>query len=272
MSFPSGVEKGVTRESWEGARAPAEGLRAQTETRLCSQVHGVVRGGLGAHSAREPACTSQQQSSLVFLQGHSMFPHPILPGAAGSLCPGGSCPGLKKIPPEYQGSLRLAPPALLTSEAQLTVTNPTVLCRALLLLLAAAPAPLDTLIELSPAVPSCVLLQALLLGPSVLKPNLPHKHKAHIWRMPTPTPQPPGGWRQGLEFKAMSTLCPWLPLPEPQTSPIWQIPQDHGPEPQVPKRISDMVCIPPHAFPCRGHRLALGLPGVSLGPGSQGGK
>lgn len=133
-----------------------------------------------------------------------MFPHPLLPGAAGSLCPGGSCPGLRKIPPECQGSLCLAPPALLTSEAQLTVTNPTVLCRALLLLLAAAPAPLDALIELSPAVPSCVLLQALLLGPSVLKPNLPHKHKAHVRRMPTPTPQPPGGWKrtgvQGQEY------------------------------------------------------------------------
>lgn len=49
--------------------------------------------------------------------------------------------------------------------------------------------------------PPRVLLQALLLGPSVLKPNLPHKQKGHTRGVSTPNPRLPktASWRQALK-------------------------------------------------------------------------
>lgn len=177
--------------SEQGGQGPSEGRNAegggaQAETWLGSQLGGPVREpqpagkeGPGCQGSQPPP---RQQSALVFYSlPHLKGPRPCAP----------SKPVFRKelIPPGRQGmllprglsqGLRPAPAAPLTSEAQLTVANPTVLRRALLLLLAAAPAPLDTLVELAPAMPPRVLLQALLLGPSVLKPNLPHEQKGHI--------------------------------------------------------------------------------------------
>lgn len=146
------------------------------------------------------------------LKGHDHVPPPFMHVAGESLCSGGSRQGLRKDVSRVSrvtASRGLAPPALLTSEAQLTVANPTVLCRALLLLLAACAAPLDALIELAPAMPPRVLLQAFLLGPSVLKPNLPHKHKGHTRGVPTTNPQPPGSPRQGICNFAEAAVVLW---------------------------------------------------------------
>lgn len=59
-----------------------------------------------------------------------------------------------------------------TSEAQLAVAEARVVRRAFLLHFSSAPAALDALIKLGPAVSACVFLQPLFLRPSVLKPHL----------------------------------------------------------------------------------------------------
>lgn len=59
-----------------------------------------------------------------------------------------------------------------TSEAQLTIANPTILCRALFLMFAATSVPLHALVELAPTVAPSIFLQAFLFGPSILEPDL----------------------------------------------------------------------------------------------------
>lgn len=66
----------------------------------------------------------------------------------------------------------ISAPSVPTSETQLTVTNTTVLCGALFFMFTASSVPLDTLVELAPAMPSSVFLQTFFFGPSVLKPDL----------------------------------------------------------------------------------------------------
>lgn len=143
------------------------------------------------------------------------------------------------VPQGLAEGLRLAPPALLTLEAQLTVTNPTVLRRALLPLLAASPASLDALVELPPAMPPRVLLQPLLLGPSVLKPNLPQT-TGNTFRGHLETPMSPpqalrrylkpwtlktSGWKRikciGSSMSEQSVGCPLSPQPEPHAPGHW---------------------------------------------------
>lgn len=62
-------------------------------------------------------------------------------------------------------------PLLPTSEAQLTVTDSAVLCRAFFLVFGAS-VPLNALVELAPTMSPSILLQSLLFGSSVLKPDL----------------------------------------------------------------------------------------------------
>ena len=73
--------------------------------------------------------------------------------------------------------------------------------------------------------PPCVLLQSLLLGPSVLKPNLPQQAKGHTLGVSTTSPKPPGSSRPETKTKAAAdgwgTGCAHrFPWPGPQTS-LW---------------------------------------------------